>query len=105
VNELAATIRRAFDIARSGRPGPVLWTSQGPLLRVGELEPLPVPPRRRGIAAPSKGASRASDGQIAEAAGLISASERPKFCRRGRHSLRGERRLGELAELVTLPWP
>jgi acetolactate synthase I/II/III large subunit len=74
VNLLASTLRKAFDIARSGRPGPVLVDIPKDLT-VMEAEWAPEPVRARTPL--SKGAIPANDIQVAEAAAMIAASSKP----------------------------
>ncbi|MCO4747672.1 MAG: biosynthetic-type acetolactate synthase large subunit [Proteobacteria bacterium] len=71
--DLAATLREAFHVARSGRPGPVLVditkdAQLGRCLYDPEAEPAPLPARR--IQTPSENA-------FIEAARLIEQAERP----------------------------
>ncbi len=74
VNALASTLRRAFEIARSGRPGPVLVDIPKDLT-VSETDWAPEPVKPRTVL--SKGAVPANDIQIAEAAAMIAASSKP----------------------------
>jgi acetolactate synthase-1/2/3 large subunit len=74
VDALAPTLRRAFEIARSGRPGPVLVDIPKDLT-VAETDWAPEPVKQRTVLA--KGAVPANDIQIAEAAAMIAASSKP----------------------------
>lgn len=80
VNELADTIRQAFLIAKSGRPGPVLIDiPKDVTAAVSEYEPVDLQPTETSRASVSRIAKEdgVSDEQINIAAELISQSNRP----------------------------
>ncbi|MBO5137663.1 MAG: biosynthetic-type acetolactate synthase large subunit [Spirochaetaceae bacterium] len=80
VNELADTIRQAFLIAKSGRPGPVLIDIPKDVTgAVSEYEPVDLQPTETSRASVSPIAKKdgVSDEQINIAAELISQSNRP----------------------------
>lgn len=80
VNELADTIRQAFLIAKSGRPGPVLIDiPKDVTAAVSEYEPVDLQPTETSRASVSPIAKKdgVSDEQINIAAELISQSNRP----------------------------
>ena len=69
-DKLADTIREAFRIAKSGRPGPVLIdVPKDVQMSLGEYEPQPVVPPFENKLAPEEAIERAAE--------LLSASERP----------------------------
>lgn len=97
VNELADIIRRAFQIAMSGRPGPVLVDIPRNIqIAKCEYEPLPpVIPNER---------MRTKENSIEEAVRCISESERPFiYFGGGLISSNAEAELLQLAELLDAP--
>ena len=91
VEDLADTVRRAFEIAGSGRPGPVLIDiPKDVTAAVTDYEPMPavVPTRTKAI-----------KGNVQEIAELINRSERPCIYFGGGVKLSGAE--DELRELVT----
>ncbi len=102
---LASTLRRAFEIARSGRPGPVLVDIPKNLCSaVANWEPLPLPAERSFVPAPPRGTRSATDGEIEEAASLIASSRRPFIVAGGGVIASGaSEALRELAERIDAP--
>lgn len=96
-DELADTLRRAFVIAQSGRPGPVLVDIPKDV-QTDTVEFTPQPPaelRRPPVCA---------DEQLAEAARLIAASHRPYiYCGGGAVISHACHRIEALAELIDAP--
>jgi len=72
VTRLAAALREAFAIARSGRPGPVLVDICKDVQQARTTFEWPEDPARSGWSAPAP-----DPGQLARAADMIAASERP----------------------------
>ena len=78
VGALASTLRRAFDIARFGRPGPVLVDIPKDLCSaVANWEHLPLSADKDLVAAQPRGARTATDEEVEAAASLIEASRSP----------------------------
>jgi len=99
--DIAPTLRRAFDIARSGRPGPVLVDVPKDLT-AAELDCEPEVPRPRSALA--KGARPAGDDEIAAAAELLRRAERPLIVAGGGVIASGaSAALAELAERLDAP--
>ena len=70
VNQLADTIRRAFQIARSGRPGPVLVdVTKDVTAAMAEYEPA--------VPAPIEKKTDISEAELSRAVALINAAEKP----------------------------
>lgn len=96
VEDLADTVRRAFEIAGSGRPGPVLIDiPKDVTAAVTDYEPMPavVPTRTKEI-----------KGDVKEIAELINRSERPCIYFGGGVKLSGaENELRELIERADIP--
>ena len=97
VNELADTIREAFLIAKSGRPGPVLIDIPKDVqIAQCEFENKPV--------APAYEFPKASDEDIEKAAELISKSEKPYiYCGGGIISGNADEEVQKLAEIIDSP--
>lgn len=97
VNELADTIREAFLIAKSGRPGPVLIDIPKDVqIAQCEFENKPV--------APAYEFPKASDEDIEKAAELISKSEKPYiYCGGGIISGNANEEVQKLAEIIDSP--
>lgn len=105
VDALASTLRRAFDIAKFGRPGPVLVDIPKDLCSaVADWEPLPVSEDRSFVRSQAKGWRAASDEDVAAAAALIASSSRP-FIIAGGGVIASEASaaLRELAERIDAP--
>ncbi|HSV56569.1 MAG TPA: thiamine pyrophosphate-binding protein, partial [Magnetospirillaceae bacterium] len=78
VAALAPTLRRAFEIARSGRPGPVLVDIPKDLCSASaNWEPLPISADKRFLPAPPRASRTASNEEIDSAAVLITAALKP----------------------------
>jgi acetolactate synthase I/II/III large subunit len=105
INALASTMRRAFDIARSGRPGPVLVDIPKDLFAASaNWEPLQLSAVKASRPVPAKGICAASDGEIAESAALIQAAQNPFILAGGGVIASGASgALRELAERIDAP--
>ncbi len=73
VNELASTIRQAYHIARTGRPGPVVVDIPKDVQMAEAPFAYPETPDLEGYSVPGKGAPK----QISRAARMIEEAERP----------------------------
>ena len=97
VDELADTLRRAFVIAQSGRPGPVLIDIPKDV-QTDTAEFTSMPP------VTLREPPRCEDSQLAEAAKLIAASHRPYiYCGGGCVISHACHRIEALAELIDAP--
>jgi len=98
VTKLADTVREAFDLASSGRPGPVLIDiTKDVQMAAAEFEP---ETERR----PSRAEQPVSREKLEEAARLITQSERPYiYCGGGVISANASKELIELAEKIDAP--
>lgn len=105
VTALASTLRRAFDIARFGRPGPVLVDIPKNLCSaVANWEPLPLSADKSFVPAPPRGSRAASDAEVEEAAALIASSSSPFIVAGGGVIASGAAdALRELAERIDAP--
>ena len=105
VTALASTLRRAFDIARFGRPGPVLVDIPKNLCSaVANWEPLPLSADKSFVPAPPRGSRAASDAEVEEAAALIASSTSPFIVAGGGVIASGAAdALRELAERIDAP--
>lgn len=105
VAALASTLRRAFDIARFGRPGPVLVDIPKNLCSAtANWEPLPLSAAKSFVPAPPRGTRSATDGEVDEAAALIASSRRPFIVAGGGVIASGaSEALRELAERIDAP--
>lgn len=105
VTALASTLRRAFDIARFGRPGPVLVDIPKNLCSaVANWEPLPLSADKSFVPAPPRGSRAASDAEVEEAAALIASSSSPFIVAGGGVIASGAAdALQELAERIDAP--
>jgi acetolactate synthase-1/2/3 large subunit len=74
-SEIGPTIREAFEVARSGRPGPVLVDITKDAQQGMAIFEANAPPRVRRRSVPTNGSNGSSD--IARAVALIDAAERP----------------------------
>ena len=94
VSELADTVREAFKIAKSGRPGPVLVDIPKDVqLGMAEFEP-------KGVVAPYE-TVKASDADVAIAAEMIRSSKRPFIVCGGGAVISGaEKEVAALAEKI-----
>jgi acetolactate synthase-1/2/3 large subunit len=98
VNKLADTVRRAFLIARSGRPGPVLVDiTKDVTADKCEYEPeIPGQPRQM--------SKQASDADISAAAAMIMASKQPMICVGGGAVISAaDAQIKMLADLIDAP--
>ncbi len=97
VNDLADTIREAFLIAKSGRPGPVLVDIPKDVqVAQCEFENKPI--------APAYPAPKADDEEIEQAAKLIAESKKPYlYCGGGVISGNASEEVQKLAELIDCP--
>ncbi|MBR4183081.1 MAG: biosynthetic-type acetolactate synthase large subunit, partial [Lachnospiraceae bacterium] len=98
VNDLADTIRRAFDIARSGRPGPVLVDiPKDVTAKKAEYT-------ARQVIMPDKFSVGITDEDLAKAAEIINKSEKPFiFTGGGTIISEASAELKELADLIDSP--
>lgn len=97
VDELADTLRRAFIIAQSGRPGPVLVDIPKDV-QTASTEFMPMPP------VTLREPPVCTDEQLREAASLIAESHRPYiYCGGGCVISHACRRIEALAELIDAP--
>ena len=100
VNELAQTIREAFYIASSGRPGPVLIDIPVDIQLQKAVVPPPSKIKMPGYRVRSKGHAR----QIAMAAKAINSSTRPVLYAGGGVIIAGaSEQVGQLAQKANLP--
>ncbi|MBE5883211.1 MAG: biosynthetic-type acetolactate synthase large subunit [Lachnospiraceae bacterium] len=97
VEILADTIRKAFEIARTGRPGPVLIDiTKDVTAAVCEFEPQPI--------AQSERVSSYTEAEMAKVAEYISQSKKPYIYLGGGAIISGaDREVAELAELIDAP--
>lgn len=102
---LASTLRRAFEIARFGRPGPVLVDIPKDITSASaNWEPLPLSADKSFLPSPSRGFRSASDEEVQEAAAMIAASRSPFIVAGGGVIASGASdALRELAERIDAP--
>lgn len=102
---LASTLRRAFEIARFGRPGPVLVDIPKDITSASaNWEPLPLSADKSFLPSPSRGFRSASDEEVQEAAAKIAASRSPFIVAGGGVIASGASdALRELAERIDAP--
>ncbi len=105
VDLLAATMRRAFEIARSGRPGPVLVDIPKNLFSSSaNWEPATEPARGVFASQNGKTARSVSEPEMAEAAALIASARKPLIIAGGGVLASGAgEALRSLAELMDAP--
>ena len=103
VNDLADTIRKAFHIAKSGRPGPVLIDIPKDVT-ASQTEYEPVNPETLNFDIPSKIIHSPSKEQILNAIKMIDAAERPFIYAGGGVQIAGAcEELKSLAEKANIP--
>lgn len=103
VNDLADTIRKAFHIAKSGRPGPVLIDIPKDVT-ASQAEYEPVNPETLNFDIPSKIIQSPSKDQILNAIKMIDESERPFIYAGGGVQIAGAcEELKSLAEKANIP--
>lgn len=103
VNDLADTIRKAFHIAKSGRPGPVLIDIPKDVT-ASQTEYEPVNPETLNFDIPSKIIQSPSKEQILNAIKMIDESERPFIYAGGGVQIAGAcEELKSLAEKANIP--
>ena len=103
VNDLADTIRKAFHIAKSGRPGPVLIDIPKDVT-ASQTEYEPVNPETLNFDIPSKIIHSPSKEQILNAIKMIDAAERPSIYAGGGVQIAGAcEELKSLAEKANIP--
>ena len=102
---LASTLRRAFDIARFGRPGPVLVDIPKNICSAtANWEPLPLSADKSFLPALPRGSRLASDEEVEEAAALIASCRSPFIVAGGGVIASGASdALRELAERIDAP--
>jgi acetolactate synthase I/II/III large subunit len=100
IEDLAATIREAFYVARSGRPGPVLIDLPKDLQSARTSFVYPEPPRMRSFTPPGRG----DDDAVRRAAEILTASRRPMILiGRGVLISKAEEAVLELAHRMQIP--
>ena len=103
VNDLADTIRKAFHIAKSGRPGPVLIDIPKDVT-ASQTEYEPVNPETLNFDIPSKIIHSPSKDQILNVIKMIDEAERPFIYAGGRVQIAGAcEELKSLAEKANIP--
>ena len=103
VNDLADTIRKAFHIAKSGRPGPVLIDIPKDVT-ASQTEYEPVNPEKLNFDIPSKIIHSPSKDQILNAIKMIDEAERPFIYAGGGVQIAGAcEELKSLAEKANIP--
>lgn len=97
INELADTLREAFRIARSGRPGPVLVDIPKDVqIAMTDFQNAPVHPPHK--------TNRTNDEELKKAAEMIAASKKPYiYCGGGILSSDAGREVEKLAEVIDSP--